>query len=289
MSDAEQELIREIQQHTASDELRLVYADWLEERGDRRAEYLRLEFELAKSDVVKSYLDSSDPEGALLAHDAMFVPLFQMLEPIDPDWIRKIGIRFDLVIVSFGNKKLNAVKCIKYATEYSLMACKEIAESAPEVVLHSCPFVDIATEEAFNYRYKDWLEDPIFVVQKTGLLRMGSVAKKFAALLEETNVDMKQVTSVRELKAAYDVVDLYLVDSGSTYVITRLVQFLTQLSWSEATILTNRCPSRLLQNLEVEKQRDVIDVCERFYNQFLIPEEEKPKFVFVRRFGRREG
>jgi uncharacterized protein (TIGR02996 family) len=36
--------------HTApeDDNLRLVYADWLEERGDLRGEYLRLEHQFAK-------------------------------------------------------------------------------------------------------------------------------------------------------------------------------------------------------------------------------------------------
>jgi uncharacterized protein (TIGR02996 family) len=46
MTDAD--FIRTIQEDPADDTARLVYADWLEERGDVRAEYLRAELELAR-------------------------------------------------------------------------------------------------------------------------------------------------------------------------------------------------------------------------------------------------
>src|SRR5262249_19063984 len=47
--------------------LRLVYADWLEERGDVRGEYLRLEHQLSLSPIT--------------------LRLVQLREQIDPSWI----------------------------------------------------------------------------------------------------------------------------------------------------------------------------------------------------------
>jgi uncharacterized protein (TIGR02996 family) len=48
--------VRSILADPANDSLRLVYADWLEERGDPRAEYLRLDVALAShSDAEPSF------------------------------------------------------------------------------------------------------------------------------------------------------------------------------------------------------------------------------------------
>lgn len=43
----EESLIQGILASPNNDDLRLIYADWLEERGDPRGEFLRLEAELA--------------------------------------------------------------------------------------------------------------------------------------------------------------------------------------------------------------------------------------------------
>ena len=43
----EQELLDEVLRNPDDEGARLIYADWLEERGDRRAEYLRLEILLS--------------------------------------------------------------------------------------------------------------------------------------------------------------------------------------------------------------------------------------------------
>src|SRR5207249_6247262 len=69
---------------------RLIYADWLEERGDPRGEFIRLQVELAR-------LPADDPrlpelkarEQALLAEhrDAWLAPLRELVED-DPDFRR---------------------------------------------------------------------------------------------------------------------------------------------------------------------------------------------------------
>src|SRR5262249_34751659 len=48
--------IRAIQSSPNDPTLRLVYADWLEERGDPRGDFLRLEAELAASTDAKHFL-----------------------------------------------------------------------------------------------------------------------------------------------------------------------------------------------------------------------------------------
>jgi len=58
-----------------SDDARLVYADWLEERGDARAEYLRLEVSLHRIGSRPS------PERRRLA---------ELAERIDPAWRRRV-------------------------------------------------------------------------------------------------------------------------------------------------------------------------------------------------------
>jgi len=47
----DQDFVRTLLADPSNDTLRLAYADWLEERGDARAEYLRLEAELANPEL----------------------------------------------------------------------------------------------------------------------------------------------------------------------------------------------------------------------------------------------
>jgi uncharacterized protein (TIGR02996 family) len=73
MTDAD--FIRTIQADPADDTARLVYADWLEERGDVRAEYLRAELELARL-----------PAGAPAA-PALRSRLWRAWAAVDPSWL----------------------------------------------------------------------------------------------------------------------------------------------------------------------------------------------------------
>jgi uncharacterized protein (TIGR02996 family) len=75
----ERQFLDEIHAAPYDESPRLVYADWLEERGDPRAEYLRLECELV----------------GLKDDDALFrelAPRLQELrEAIDPAWLAEVG------------------------------------------------------------------------------------------------------------------------------------------------------------------------------------------------------
>ena len=50
----ERELIQEILSSPESDDARLVYADWLEERGDERGGFIRAELSFAAANIISS-------------------------------------------------------------------------------------------------------------------------------------------------------------------------------------------------------------------------------------------
>src|SRR5262249_23214974 len=78
-----------IRDHPEVDDHRLVYADWLEERGDRRAEYLRV-------------------EHAVRVRGARLRPRLEALRSqLDPGWLeavhdRKLGPDWAIVLQSYN-------------------------------------------------------------------------------------------------------------------------------------------------------------------------------------------
>ncbi len=75
MTDAD--FVEAILSDPANEHLRLVYADWLEEQGDRRSEFLRLSHEMAK--------EPSQITRALLRNR-----LRKMRKNIDPGWLAQM-------------------------------------------------------------------------------------------------------------------------------------------------------------------------------------------------------
>jgi len=100
----------------------LIYADWLEERGDARAAYLRSESAFAVASI-NNY------------DQALFDQLRKLAGETDRNWISKVGQRFDLVLEDFGSMKLYTVKVVKELTQCALMNAKMLSESTPCVVL----------------------------------------------------------------------------------------------------------------------------------------------------------
>jgi len=88
-------------------EARAVYADWLDERGDPRGEYLRLEAEL----------HSIPPRLATLAG------------AISPAWIARVGRRYDLVLTVTGPNKIAAIKAVRAVTGLGLKDAKDLVEA----------------------------------------------------------------------------------------------------------------------------------------------------------------
>lgn len=89
--------LRALVEQPTDETVRLVYADWLEERGDVRGEYLRLEYQL-------SLLPPGDPQAA-----DKDVRLRELLVGMDSQWLGKAGLRFDLFLVSDVQGMVNAV------------------------------------------------------------------------------------------------------------------------------------------------------------------------------------
>jgi uncharacterized protein (TIGR02996 family) len=91
--------LRALFQQPHDDELRLVYADWLEDRGDPRAEYLRLEVELHRLAT-----------GHKSRKATLQRRLGKLQSQLDVNWVRQMwwarnlpqGARLDLVSLSEG-------------------------------------------------------------------------------------------------------------------------------------------------------------------------------------------
>jgi uncharacterized protein (TIGR02996 family) len=84
---AEAELLRAVVQHPFDQTYRLVYADWLEEHGDARAEYLRLQAELSRASPPRPEpWDGSMPESLELCRRER-----ELLEALDPAWLHRVA------------------------------------------------------------------------------------------------------------------------------------------------------------------------------------------------------
>jgi uncharacterized protein (TIGR02996 family) len=83
----EDAFVRAIRSNPADAAVRLFYADWLEERGDPRGEYLRLECELASlSDILS---------GA--RRQRLRKQLFKLRPKLDSDWLTHMGYRLRML------------------------------------------------------------------------------------------------------------------------------------------------------------------------------------------------
>ncbi len=131
MSKGEENLIAAVLSDSQDYASRLVYADWLEEQGDPRANYLRLEIELCEAELQSELYYS------------LIEKLVGHADEFDEDWLDKVGIRFDVEILSWGNSLLEAVKVVKMFSGWSLMQAKLATERAPTVFGESLGFAEV--------------------------------------------------------------------------------------------------------------------------------------------------
>src|SRR5688572_27811799 len=80
MTEDEAALYEAVLANPADDAPRLVYADWLDERGDRRGEYLRVDLELSKC---------ARPEDI---PDQEFRRISEQRYRIDSDWLTEVSV-----------------------------------------------------------------------------------------------------------------------------------------------------------------------------------------------------
>jgi uncharacterized protein (TIGR02996 family) len=106
----EKPFVDEIAANPASDDARVIYADWLEERGDPRGGFLRAELSVAAVGIPSQAKDCV----AFFNHTTDFVA--------DPEWIEKVAMKFDLYLIEFngreaaiadylGKRGISAIKC----------------------------------------------------------------------------------------------------------------------------------------------------------------------------------
>ncbi len=108
-----------------SDDLtRLVYADWLEERDDPRAAYVRLTVEAAKG------VTQSPPDTRALAE------LRRVADQFETGWREIVGKRFDLVLESFEpNQKIRTIVDVRAVTGWGSAEAKDCVDRVPSVAV----------------------------------------------------------------------------------------------------------------------------------------------------------
>lgn len=127
------EFLDEIHASPYEDTPRLIYADWLEEQGDPRGEYLRIECAL----------------NGLADGDALFEELAPRMralrESIDPAWLATIGrtkVANCLTVAFQCPKRWENLKPTGHDLRRFCMACKQ--------VVHYCRTLDEAMAHARN-------------------------------------------------------------------------------------------------------------------------------------------
>lgn len=98
MTDDEQALIATIRDDPSDNTARLVYADWLEERNDPRAEYLRL--------VVAIAEHTREGKGV----DHFTGRLGRLARSIPRNWREVIGIRYRIVLDLFESEERTGLR-----------------------------------------------------------------------------------------------------------------------------------------------------------------------------------
>ena len=128
ISDQESKLIAEIKSNPSSNESRLIYADWLDDRADFRAAYLRTELKFSNTEF-----GSKDYEKLLANLETLFVS-------INETWMENLGIRFDFCLQAAGSQKLSTVRDVRNITGAGLSLAKSLSDEAPSALINSIPF-----------------------------------------------------------------------------------------------------------------------------------------------------
>jgi uncharacterized protein (TIGR02996 family) len=128
-----------LSEHPGDDVTRLVYADWLEDRGDARGEYLRREVEFAA-------LDEDSARALELA-----ARLWEARRDMDRAWLRQAGKRFDVWLVSCPFPlKIRTIKVILECTGMRLANANLLSDSLPARVLDN---LTLGEAEALRARF----------------------------------------------------------------------------------------------------------------------------------------
>lgn len=120
----EASLIREIVEHPELEEPKLVYADWLEERGDSRAEFLRLQCEFDSFEFDHSAVKDLKAD------------LMKYWETIDHEWLNQVATKYDVWYLSDAMGSTTFVKLLQRIPNFGLaIALDKISNNGPSRIL----------------------------------------------------------------------------------------------------------------------------------------------------------
>jgi uncharacterized protein (TIGR02996 family) len=117
--DVKESLLQEVLSHPEKDEPRLVFADWLEDQGDPRAEFIRLQCEIAQ-------LPPTDDDVAEMQHRATL-----LLSEHEREWVGDIADQATSWTFHRG-----FVEIVQLTADRFLDSANELFERAPIQCLH---------------------------------------------------------------------------------------------------------------------------------------------------------
>ena len=107
VDDVERAFLDAIARDPEDHEARIVYADWLEQRGDPRGEYVRLE---ALQYRIPRRLAELEPT-------------------LDPVWLAAVGRRYEVVLVEEPANKIMCIKVVREVTGRGLREAKDMVDA----------------------------------------------------------------------------------------------------------------------------------------------------------------
>jgi len=123
----EQGFLDQLRADPADQVTRLVYADWLDERGDPRGAYLRAEQELAG-------LPEEDPRFADLDR-----AVSEQAAGMKTDWLAVAGHRWDVWLLGhLPDAKILAIKVLRAMSGLGLKEAKDLVDAVPTRLLVCC-------------------------------------------------------------------------------------------------------------------------------------------------------
>ncbi len=128
-SSMEESLIQEILKQPEHEPARLVYADWLEERGDARAEFLRKECKL-----FNLRFDHSD---ALEIKNR----LIELNDELDQAWLKRIATQYDVWLKESWTQTLLAANVIRSLSQLFLQNIISLANASNMIGRAPCRVV----------------------------------------------------------------------------------------------------------------------------------------------------
>ncbi len=143
MSD-ETEFLAAIALRPGDDLTRLVYADWLEERGDDRASYLRLVVEISER------IEQNRPYRRLMTRYR------SIADQLEQSWRDVVGKRFRLRLNSIDpNNRINAIVAVRGVVGLGLANAKTLVESTPIIVLERL-LLEVADRHRYDLESSYW-------------------------------------------------------------------------------------------------------------------------------------